>query len=79
MSKGTLIRSVLFILALLNQGLAVFGKSPLPFDDATLTTGISAGWTIVTGLWAWWKNNSFTKEAVKADQYMKSLKGKRKN
>ena len=30
--------------------------------------------TIITALWAWWRNNSFTQNAIKADGYLKQLK-----
>ena len=30
--------------------------------------------TVAAAAWAWWKNNSFTNAAIKADNYMKELK-----
>lgn len=74
MSKGTIIRTACLILAIINNALAIFGKSPLPIDDAMLTEVISFGFTVVTSVVAWWKNNSFTIPAIKADEYMKELK-----
>ena len=35
---------------------------------------ISVIFTIVTSLTAAWKNNSFTEEAIKADEYLKELR-----
>ena len=74
MTKGTLIRTVLLVLALVNQVLAAFGVSPLPLEDETVTTLISLGFTTVTALVAWWKNNSFTKKAQAADAYLSALR-----
>lgn len=67
---GTITRTVLLWLSLINQVLTVTGKNPLPFDDATISTII----TTVFALWAWWKNNSFTHKAKLADEYLKESK-----
>ena len=53
-TKGTLIRTILLVFALINQVLAVFGKSPIPIDDDTVTNLISTIWTIIASLIAWW-------------------------
>ena len=74
--NGTIIRTVLLILALVNQILTVMGITPLPIEDEQITQLLSLALTIGTSVWAWWKNNSFTVEAVKADEYLKSLKNK---
>lgn len=74
MTKGTIIRTVLLLLALVNQVLAAFGISPLPLENETVTTLVSLGFTVVTALVAWWKNNSFTKEAQAADAYLAALR-----
>jgi len=73
-SRKTLVRTAVLLLALLNQGLNLFGFRPLPIEseewNALLSTAITFGAT----LWSWWKNNSFTGEAVEADRYLKRLK-----
>jgi SPP1 family holin len=73
-SKGTIIRTVVLLIALLNQLLLAFGKNPLPFSDEGIYEGVSAVVTVGAGLWSWWKNNSFTKAAIKADKYKDRLK-----
>lgn len=73
-SKGTMIRTALLVLAILNNLLALFGKSPLPIDDETVINVISFLFTTGTALVAWWKNNSFTNEALKADAVLRQLK-----
>jgi SPP1 family holin len=62
------------ILAILNNALALWGKSPLPLDNAMLEQIISFAFTVGASLVAWWKNNSFTTAAIKSDDYMKRLK-----
>lgn len=73
-SKGTIIRTICLALALINQMLSAAGHSPLPIDDATVNLAVSTGATIITSLAAWWKNNSFTQAALKADEVLKSAK-----
>lgn len=65
---GTVIRTVLLALALINQSLVLAGYSPLPFEDAEVENLITLVFTVVTSVWTWWKNNSFTRKARKADE-----------
>lgn len=78
-SKGTVIRTVLLILALVNQFLTILGKAPLPIEDEQMSELISLAFTIGTSLLAWWKNNSFTLNAIKADEYLAALKDENKH
>ena len=66
-SKETVIRTAVLVLALINNGLALFGKSPLPINDETIVDVVSFLITTGTALVNWWYNNSFTKEAIQAD------------
>lgn len=75
-SKETLIRTIVLVIALLNSVLIMCNVNPLPFSDEQVYEGVSAVISVVATIWAWWKNNSFTKEAVIADEYKKSLKEK---
>jgi len=70
----TVIRTIILILATGNQLLLAWGKHPLPWSEEELYEGISAMVTAICALITWWKNNSFTKEARLADQYLKTLK-----
>lgn len=67
-SAGTIARTACLLLALLNQVLCALGKSPLPIESETLNQLVTSGITVVVSLIAWWKNNSFTKEAIAADK-----------
>lgn len=72
---ATIARTVVLALALTNQVLSVAGLSPLPIDSATLEPWVTTGLTTAAALWAWWKNNSFTPEAIRADELMKEMRG----
>ena len=73
-STGTIIRTVVLIVALINQVLTMTGHSVLPFDEQQIADGLSRLFTAAAALWAWWKNNSFTKAAQAADVYLKAAK-----
>lgn len=70
-SKETIVRTVVLFVALLNTVLNACGKNPLPFSDDEVYAGVSAVVATVAAVWAWWKNNSFTSAAVKADEVLK--------
>lgn len=74
---ATMTRTAVLMLALTNQILSATGHSPIPVDDAQLEQLISTGMTVGAAIWAWWKNNSFTKEAIAADNYLESLIGRK--
>ena len=73
-SPATIARTATLILALTNQVLSAAGKPVLPIESENLEQLVTAGITIGASLWAWWKNNSFTSEAIRADEYMKNLR-----
>ena len=73
-SAGTVARTAVLLLALTNQVLSACGKPLLPIDSAQLEQWVTAGLTSAAAIWAWWENNSFTKEALAADSYLEQLK-----
>lgn len=75
-SAGTVARTLVLILAIINQILSACGKSPLPIESETLEQLVTAGFTTIAALIAWWKNNSFTPNALKADALLAQLNSK---
>lgn len=73
---GTIVRTVVLILTLVNTVLSGMGKNPLPWSEDELYSGVSAVATVCAALWSWWKNNSFTQVAIMADDYKDGLKGR---
>ena len=73
-SAGTIARTICLCLALVNQILTATGHSVINISDESVNTLISTGFTIVTAIVAWWKNNSFTQSALKADEVMREGK-----
>ena len=75
-TAGTIARTIVLALALINQLLTAFGYNVIDISTETINTLISTIFTIVTALIAFWKNNSFTQAAIEADEVMKELKSK---
>lgn len=73
-SKGTIIRFVLVVVAVLNTALTVTGHNPLPFDEAWIENTITIGFDAVVTWLAYWKNNSHTQKAMAADEVLAALK-----
>ena len=46
----------------------------LPIESQTVEQLITAGITTVAALVSWWNNNSFTAEAIQADEEFNRLK-----
>lgn len=70
----TIIRTVILIVALVNQGLNMAGINVLPITDEQINDVITLVITIGAALVAWWKNNSFTPKAIQADEYLATLR-----
>ena len=70
-TSGTIARTAILILALVNQVLTATGHSVINISDENINTLISTGFTIVSAIIAWWKNNSFTDNAQKADKMLR--------
>lgn len=73
---ATIARTVVLALALANQLLSAAGKPVLPIDSASVEQWVTAGLTTAATIWAWWENNSFTPEAIHADELLDQMQGK---
>ena len=69
--SGTLVRTILLILAWVNQILAMNHISPIPVDEMTISTVITG----IISLIAWWKNNNFLTQLKGQEKYMKLKQG----
>ena len=78
LDKGTVIRTVLLLIALINQFLVMFGKTPLPLDEESvnnlanvLYVAVSTLFTTFMTLVAWFKNNYVTPKGQKQKEVLK--------
>ena len=77
-STATIVRTICLVIALANQLLCAFGKSPLPIDNEQLQQLVTSLITTVVAVVNWWQNNSFTAEAIAADELYKNLRSQSK-
>ena len=75
-SAGTIARTAVLALALTNQVLSTLGKPVIPIEDSQLEGLVTTAFTVGASLLTWWKNNSFTPAAIKADETLKAFRGK---
>lgn len=74
-TAGTIARTFILLLALVNQCLSMAGVPLLPIADEQIETLVTTSWTVIAAVLAWWKNNSFTQAAIRADRTKDTLKG----
>lgn len=70
-TAGTIARTIVLLLALANQVLAMSGKQVLNIADDDIYQIVSIIFTVSASAAAWWKNNSFTQNAINADKFLK--------
>ena len=75
-TAGTIARTIVLALALINQLLTAFGYNVIDISTETINTLISTIFTVATAIVTFWKNNSFTEAAIEADEVMKELKAR---
>lgn len=78
-SAGTIARTIVLALALINQVLTATGHNVINIAEEDINTLISTIFTVVTAIVAWWKNNSYSKQALEADEYMRELRVYKEN
>lgn len=71
---NTIIRTVVLILALVNQCLTAAGHKIIPISDDQIAELITLLFTVAASVWSWWKNNSFTHAALMADEMMAEIR-----
>ena len=69
-----IIRLVVALVPVLNIILVQYGLSPLPFTEDQINAGLSAVVAVCGILYAWWKNNNITPEAISLQPTLKELK-----
>ncbi|GGB56917.1 holin [Lentibacillus populi] len=69
--RGSLIRTGVLVLALINQGLLALNLNPIPGTETLWGEVISAGITIVSAGVAWFKNNYITWKGRKQKKVLK--------
>lgn len=71
-SKQTWVRTIVLILALVNQALVMFGVTDNEVEFEAWTRYATYIFTVISAIWSWWKNNSFSRKAQEADNLLDS-------
>ena len=78
-TKGTITRSILLFIVVLNMLLKKMGLNPLNIDKGTTAYFVETLIELLVIVVSFWKNNSFSKNAIRADEFLKALKEGEKN
>lgn len=73
-SKGTIIRTIALAVVLLNLLLKALGKPLIDFDEGSALVWLEYIIEVAVILVTFWKNNSFSEYAIKADEFLQQLK-----
>lgn len=74
-SAGTIARLICLVLSTVNQiVLMKTGKSFLPVESEQLEDALSTILFVAAAGWSYWENNSWTKEAIEADDTLHLMK-----
>ncbi|RVT67649.1 phage holin [Niallia taxi] len=72
MDKGTIIRTIVLFVALINQFLVSFGLYEIPGTSEDWTIFLTNGFTIATAAIAWFKNNYVTAKGKRQKEVLKA-------
>lgn len=73
-SKGTIVRTVMLVVVVLNMILKHFGLDVINVSESEILSVLEMLIEIAVIIVTFWKNNSFTDKAIKADEFLKTLK-----
>jgi SPP1 family holin len=73
-SKSTIVRTILVLLVIINLILERCGVDVIPTDEAFILMLVETLIEIAIIIVGFWKNNSFSKKAIKADEFLKELR-----
>ena len=72
--KSTIVRTILLLIVLINLVLKAFGIDLIPIDESKIYTIVELLIEVAVIVVAFWKNNSFSEKAIKADEFLQSLR-----
>ena len=73
-SKGTIVRTIMIVLVLVNMILQHMGLDVINVDESEVLTFVELLIEIAIIVVGFWKNNSYTENAIKADEFLQELR-----
>lgn len=73
-SKGTIVRTVMLIIVIINLVLKQLGHDLINVSESEILTAVEMIIELAVIVVSFWKNNSYTQNAIKADEFLRNLK-----
>ena len=73
-SKGTIVRTIMIVLVIVNMVLQHMGLDVINLEESEILTFVELIIEIAIIAVGFWKNNSYTEKAIKADEFLRELK-----
>lgn len=73
-SKSTIIRTILVAIVIINFVLEKLGVDLIPADESVITMFVETFIEIAVIVVGFWKNNSYSQAAIRADEFLKELR-----
>ena len=73
-TKGTIVRTIMIAIVVINMILKKFGVNIINTDENTVAAFVEMIIEIGAIFCAWWYNNSFSEAAKKADRFFTAVK-----
>ena len=73
-SKGTIVRTIMLAVVLINLVLKQVGIDVINVSESEVLTFVEALIEVAIIVVGFWKNNSYTKKAIRADEFLKTLR-----
>lgn len=73
-TTGTIVRTIMIVIVVINFVLKAIGKPVIDIEEGTVAAYVEVFIEVAMVLVGFWKNNSFSEAAIKADEFLKSLK-----
>ncbi len=73
-SKSTIVRTILIVLVIINFFLEKLGVDLIPTDESTILMWVEWLIEIAVIVVGFWKNNSYSEKAIKADEFLNTLR-----
>lgn len=73
-SKGTIVRTVMLVIVIINLVLKQLGHDLINVSESEILSVVEMIIEVAVIAVSFWKNNSYTQNAIKADEFLKNLK-----
>ena len=73
-SNGTIVRTIMMLLVIVNIVLQHMGYDIIDVDESAILTLVELLIEIAIMIVGFWKNNSYTEKAIKADEFLQKLR-----